>query len=247
MQLKEQTDPILETESFLPFTVSIDEAKESLRSWLDAQGWFRPYDLVRKAKLESLKPIWWVGWLVDADILVSWTADTTHDAQQAKWAPAGGQCRVAMKDVVIPATRGLSEEEVQALLKSHRFETREAEPRGPAGAEPELLTRRRSEGIRFLRGALEGRVRAHVVEHELPSKVHRHLDVELLLQGLRTTRLGFPVFVLAYRYRREAYRALVSGQNPDVVHGRAPTSRLKVVLTIGALVMGAAFLLWLLL
>jgi len=56
--------------------------------------------------------------------------------------------------------------------------------------------------------------------------------VAVLLQQLETRRLALPSYVLAYRYRRSLYRAIVHGQDARCVFGKAPLSIGKIALVI---------------
>ena len=106
LKLEEQTDPAEQTQRYLPFTVDRARAVASYRQWISRQGFFRPFKLASTARLESLKPLWWVGWVVDADALVTWTADTNAGAERSSWAPHSGELQDQFRQLVIPATRG---------------------------------------------------------------------------------------------------------------------------------------------
>lgn len=57
-----------------------------------------------------------------------------------------------------------------------------------------------------------------------------------VLHGLEARRCAFPAWVLAYRYRRQLYRTVLSGQDKSCFKGAAPYSALK----IAAVVAGTA-------
>ena len=61
----------------------------------------------------------------------------------------------------------------------------------------------------------------------------------LIVEGLATDRAALPAWVLAYRFRGRAYRALVHGQRPDVVFGSSPIDWAKVA-RIAAIVAAVA-------
>ena len=70
--------------------------------------------------------------------------------------------------------------------------------------------------------------------------------MELLLRGVKTNRVSFPVYVLAYRYRNEVHRALICGQDAETVFAVVPLSRFRVAVAIlvgilvGAMILHAA-------
>ena len=88
-----------------------------------------------------------------------------------------------------------------------------------------------------LRRLAEHRVKS---EH-VPGRRFRKVKVEPLLRRLVTRRLGFPAYVLAYRWKNRVYRAVICGQDPSVVRGDAPFSWAKVVLVgLGIAALAAA-------
>jgi hypothetical protein len=116
-------DPIEQTEFFLPFTVDRATAESAYRRWLGGLGWFRPRDLVAASSLESVKPLWWVGWVFDSDATVSWTADSNAGARRADWAPHAGETGIEYRNVVVSASRGLTFEETDHLVSSYDIDS----------------------------------------------------------------------------------------------------------------------------
>lgn len=74
------------------------------------------------------------------------------------------------------------------------------------------------------------------VEPHIPGRRFRNVHVACMLERQSTQRLALPAWVLAYRYRGTAYRAIVHGERPEVVFGDAPKDWAKVMLVIGAAV-----------
>ena len=77
------------------------------------------------------------------------------------------------------------------------------------------------------------------VEASIPGRRFRNVRVACLLERLTTDRVALPAWVLVYRFRGTAYRAIVHGQRPHVVIGRAPVDWGKVG-RIAALVLAIA-------
>jgi hypothetical protein len=128
MELETPDDPVEQAEAFVRFRVTPDQARAALEAWLGSRGFFRPSDLRAKAKLHELKPLWWAGWMFDADVLMSWAADSDADARRSQWAPHAGQARVSMRRTVVPASRGLELDECVALLPFYDVSDTTPEP-----------------------------------------------------------------------------------------------------------------------
>lgn len=240
MHLETPEDPPEEPEAFLPFTVEPDTAKKAVKAWLGKQGFFRPSNLQGAAVLESVRPLWWVGWSVDARAKVSWMADSNAGTGRADWAPHSGQAHLAFRNVLVPGSRGLTPAECRELGGRYDLATARATPEGPAGALQESFDIARSAARRNIIEALESAAAHEVKRAHIPGTRHRKVSAALLLEGLNTRRLALPAYVLAYRYKDKPYRAVVHGQEVDCVIGSAPLSWAKVAAVVGVVLAIAA-------
>lgn len=240
-------DPMEQEDLVLPFTVDRARAQAVFRDWLGSLGWFRPGDLRSASRLESVRPLWWVGWAVSAEAVVSWTADSEVGAVRADWAPHSGQTEVRFDDIVVSASRGLSGEETAQLVPSYDLTTaraRAAEEDGDAVVEQFEV--RRTVARRQVRAELKRLASKHLKDGVIPGRRVRHLHTSLLVRKLLTRRIGFPAWVIAYRYRGSLHRFVLSGQDPSCLLGDAPRSTARVLLAIAVAIGGLAALLALL-
>lgn len=111
MRLEEPVDPIEQAEGYVPFTVPHEHALEAVKRWMSSLGFFRPADLAASSTMEHMHPLWWAAWMIHADALVSWTADSNAGSGRSDWAPHACQTSLAFRSLVVPASRGLSYEE----------------------------------------------------------------------------------------------------------------------------------------
>jgi hypothetical protein len=232
LHLERIEDPVEQTELYLPFSVGREAARDAVKSWLGTLGWFRPPDLRERARVERVRPLLWVGWAFDADALVSWTADSDAGARRSAWAPHAGQERMRFDDIVVSASRGLSEEEAAALVPRYDLSTARPEPDAPDDVASEAFDVQRSQARERVAGAVVSLSRSIVEGQHVPGSRTRNVHVAPLLRGLVTRRYAFPAWVMAYRYRGDVYRAVVHGQDERVVVGEAPWSVLRIALAI---------------
>jgi hypothetical protein len=232
-------DPMEQTEKFLLFTVDRKEAVDAYRKWLKSLGFFRPSDLASGSCLESLRALWWVGWVFDADAQVTWTADSDAGAREARWAPHAGELFIHFDDVVVPATSGLSAAECERLIPTYALASGVDQPVGQVSQVirerfglPRSVARTRI--IEAIQRMAETRVKADAV----PGSRCRNVQVAIRLRGLVNRRFAFPAYVVAYRYRGQLYRTVISGQESTCVFGTAPRSLAKVVLILIAGLLG---------
>ncbi len=231
-RLEVPKDPIEQTGFFLPMTVNRDEAVAAYKGWLRGLGWFRPANLGSESSLESLTPLWWVGWVFTADATVSWAADSDLGARRADWAPHAGQVELDCDDIVVPASRGLSAEETDHLTDSYDLDSAGGEPVSCGGATiVEQFDVPRSTARQRVASRLNRLARTRLEGGHIPGSRFRNVHTSILLRRLVTRRYAFPSYVLAYRYRGKLYRIVISGQDDTRILGKAPYAVAKIVLT----------------
>lgn len=233
MQVEVPEDPVEQAEAYVDFTVSDADARAALKRWLGSLGFFRPSDLQAQAAVDGLKPLWWVGWMFDAEADVCWAADSNAGARRSAWAPHSGRFAMEVDNVVVPASVGLTAKECRALVKHYDLGHVSEEPRGHPKATVEQFTVQRSAARKIISDSLEGVARSRAKPH-IPGTSVRKLQVSVLPSRLSTRHMAFPAFVLAYRYKDTLYRAVVHGQNANCVLAEAPLSWAKIAAVVGA-------------
>ncbi len=231
-------DPIERAELALPILVNKEVAAAALRGWLGRRGWFAPDDLASTAALDSMQLLHWSAWVVDAQALVSWAADSDYGSQRSSWAPHAGQVSMEFRGTVVPATRGLTWSECAALTPAYNlggvYPIVEGAP--PIPGQIEAFDAQRSAARKTVLSSIEATAAARLQQGTIPGSRFRNVKVGVMLESLTTRRMVLPVWILAYRYRGHPYRALVHGQQAGVVTGHSPTSMWKVLLVIGIIV-----------
>lgn len=235
MEDEELADPPEQCEAHLPFRVTRAQAADALGDWLGSRGFFRPSDLARGARLEKLQPLAWVGWVFGARCYATWTADSNVGAWRSAWAPHSGEAELEFHALLVSASRGLKDEEVDAIAASYDLAVRHPEPeRELAGLAVSLETFdvQRSAARRRITAAVEATAANEVAAHHVPGTRTRNVHVSALLSSLDTERLSFPAWVLAYRYDQKLYRVVISGQDATAITGEAPLAWGRVLLVI---------------
>jgi hypothetical protein len=244
MAIEQPVDPVEEARLQLPFTVDHATAAAALRGWLASRGWFAPRALSSEAVLESLTPLAWAAWLVNAEARVAWTADSDAGAQRSAWAPHAGETSLGFHNIVVPASRGLGEVEARLLIPYYDLTSAVGiDRRTPdvgggdrasgamlgAMAAPmiERFDAQRSSARRHVQASIDALAKLRI-EPRIPGRRHRNVHVACLLERQTTDRIALPAWILAYRYRGHPYRAIVHGQRAEVVFGRSPIDWSKV-------------------
>jgi hypothetical protein len=234
MHVEKVEDPMEQTNWWGEFQVEPQAAGQALSQWLSSLGFFRPSDLTSRASIEGLKPLWWVAWVFDATAMVSWTADSDAGSQRSAWAPHAGQIELTFERIVVPASRGLSDKETEALIPGYALDQGTTQEPQRQDAIVEQFDVQRSEARGRILDAAEAVAASRVQAGAIPGSRFRNVHVELVLRGLQTRRCAFPAYVLAYRYRNKLYRAVINGQSDTFMTGNAPYSLWKITATIVA-------------
>lgn len=239
MEVETPDDPVEQASHYVRFEIDDVQARRALRSWLGGLGFFRPSDLRDKAAIDSLRPLWWAGWMFDADVVMHWAADSDAGARRSAWAPHSGGSTLTLRGVVVPASRGLTQAECQSLIPHYRLRSIASVPEGNPKAQVEQFDLQRSAARTVIARGLEA-VAAEHAANMIPGSTHRNLHVSVLPTSLHTTHYAFPAYVLAFRYGDRLYRAIVHGQDARVVVGKAPWSWTKILGTIATVIFVAA-------
>ena len=240
IEVEKVQDPMEQSEGFLPFTVDEQTARSTLKRWLGSLGWFRPSDLKSASRLEHLKPLWWVGWVFDAEALLSWSGDSNADSRRSAWAPHSGQTSMKFDDILVSASRGLTDAEVTAVTSGYNLSTVRQTPAGANGATIEQFDVQRSQARKEIVNAIHSIAAYEVGEKHIAGSRTRNVNVSVLLRQLVTRRFSFPAYVLAYRYKNRLYRVVICGQDDSRISGSAPVSVAKIMLVASGIVAALA-------
>ena len=240
-QLEQQEDPLEQAEAFLAFRVDPEQAKAALKQWMAGLGWFRPADLRDTAVVDKLEPLWWAGWAFDASVSVTWAADSDAGSGRSSWAPHAGSFALELDNVLVSASRGLTDAECEALAPGYNLADNSPTPDETRRAKVEQFDVQRSSARATISRALTT-VAANHARPRVPGSSVRNLRVAVVPERMSTRRLGFPAYVLAYRYGDSVYRAIVHGQNPQFVVGKAPWSWTRIVMIVGGAIAVIGFI-----
>jgi hypothetical protein len=245
MAIEQPIDPIEAAQLRLPFSVARGAAEAALRGWLTRRGWFAPRALSSEAVLESLAPLSWAAWLVNAEALVAWAADSDAGANCSAWAPHAGQVSLGFHDIIVPASRGLRAAEVRLLIPYYDLGRVVGVDRalgaGEVASTIESFDAQRSAARRYVQDAIEATAKVSV-EPQIPGRRYRNVHVACLVERQTTDRIALPAWILAYRYRGNPYRAIVHGQRPEVVFGKSPIDWTKVGTLVAIVALLAAII-----
>lgn len=243
---------LLRPESILPLDVSRATVEQNFQRWIRGL-WFRPNALRDVRRFDALG-VYVPYWTFDARVHSEWSADAGHyyyetrmvpvtrngrvtmraqRVRKVRWVPAWGRRDDVYDDLLVHASKGISEE---LAAKLGAFDTRQLVP-----YRPEYLAGFFAEEYQVdLEAAWNvGRDRIVAMQRsrcagDVPGDTHRALRVQNEFEDVRWKHVLLPMWTVSYRFGGESYNVLVHGVT-GAVHGRAPLSWVKILLAILAL------------
>lgn len=236
----------------LGFALTHQAAGERVKSWLRTRNpW--SHSGLKKASLQEVRGVYVPAYLYSALASSRYSASIgenytetetytttengktvtkTRTVTKTEWRPLRGELDEYVPDVLVTASRGLSNVEMEALEPFDLRVLARFEPALVAGWVAEEPSLSRDECLRLAREEALARV-GRRLEAFMPGDSHRELkhDTRLGLESLDVCLV--PVWVLAARYDPEKppLRVVVNGQSGEV-YGNAPISWVKVLLTV---------------
>lgn len=219
----------------LPFRINESQAKQILKKWLGSSFW-RPSDLASTAVITKLSAVFVPYWVFEAEAITYWTADTSHTPPGARgdWYPMFGDRRAQHSGVLVGASSSLTPNETQALCP---FDLSQSVARTQFDLEPFIVEQfvvQRKYARPQARVGIEAREQEACRKY-VPGRA-RNIKVNVRLNGLKSTPVLLPIWIMAYRYKGELFRFIINGQSGKHI-GTAPTSYWKVALVAGAVIM----------
>lgn len=233
------------------FGVPRERAVENVRAW-SRHGLFRHAGL-EGAPIEDIRGIYVPAWLYSAVAEADFTAEIgenytvtrtrtvtrngqtvteTYTTTETEWRPLGGRYLGYVADVLVTASKGLANHELEALEPFDLRALTRFTPAVISGWLAEDVTLAANESAQHAR-AEACEIIARRMKEFMPGDAYRGLSHQTSLASESSDVVLVPVWVLAMRHVADAppVRVLVNGQNGKVV-GDKPLSWWKVTIAV---------------
>jgi len=247
----ESADPLLAPDGVLPFQVDRKRATEAMRAWIRTR-WFAPNALKSMARDAGMQGVYLPHWTYDASTHTDYvgergehywetetytetdsegrTVERTRQVRRTRWWPASGSVSRDFDDVLVPATRAVSDARLVALAP---WDLASAVPfRGEylSGFRAQRYQLDPLEGMVSARGIMSG-VIEHDVRRDIGGDEQRVWSKDTTYSGETFKHLLLPVWLAAYRYDGRVYQTMVNARTGDVV-GERPYSIWKIAAAV---------------
>lgn len=240
-------DPLVAPEGVLPFRVTKQQAATNLKTWISSR-WFAPGALKEFAQPDKIDSVYIPYWTYDSYTTSHYTGErgeyyyetewyTETDAQgnqqrksrqvrKTRWYNASGTVERWFDDVLVPATKSLSQTYLEKLEPWDFAELKAYEPAYLAGHKAQTYQVALDEGFeRFKQitdGVIHGDVRSDIGGDE--QRIH---NISTHYSAITFKHLLLPVYAGAYRFNNKVYQIVVNGRTGEV-QGERPYSYLKI-------------------
>jgi ribosomal protein S27E len=241
------THPMLAPESVLPFRVTHHQAADAIKGWL-ASRWFAPSALLRLARQESAKGVYLPFWTYDAYTVSHYTGERgeyywetesyvdrdssgnlttrTRQVRKTRWRSVSGKVTRWFDDVLVPATRCVSAERLDALNPWDLPDLKPYQPAYLAGYKAQRYQVELREGFEKAKALME-----HLIEDDVRGNIggdeQRVHQIRTAYSAITFKHLLAPVWIGAYRFRDRVYQVLVNARTGEA-QGERPYSGWKI-------------------
>ncbi|MCR5655464.1 MAG: hypothetical protein K6G07_07505 [Lachnospiraceae bacterium] len=240
--------------ALIPFKVSMEEAKDKFKDWIKGK-FFCPSDAKRKAHADEMNGIYVPYWTYDADTNSGYTGEYGVDRKVkdkdgnektvTDWHQTTGVIRHFFDDELVPAS---SKQNTSLLRLIEPFKTKEAveyKSEYLAGFAAERYTVELQDGWKSAQKSIKEQIEQMAREDIM----HRHTDADHTRNVMVNTRfrnvtykyIMAPVWISSFSYQNKVYNFMVNAQTGKI-SGSTPVSKLKVFLTIVAVIAVIAIL-----
>ncbi len=230
----------------IPFYVSRDQALERFKQWL-RQGWFHPDSLRKLARVEELHGIYLPFWTYDAQTESDWEGYAGYyyyvtrtvmrngkpvmvQERRIRWVYRSGHLSHFFDDVLVPASGGLSPEEVAGIEPFRLNELVNFDPRLMMGWEAEVYKIEVDEGYQIADRIMDHRIR-QMCSAQLGGDTQRNLRIHSRKFNQTFKLVVLPVWIASYEYKGKRYHFMINGQTGKV-SGAKPLSWVKIFILV---------------
>ena len=244
-------DPTVAPEGVLPFRIPQPQATLNVKQWISSR-WFAPNALQKFATPEAIDGVYLPFWTYDANTMSYYvgqrgdyyyvtetytetdsqgnTQTKTRQVRHTRWSPASGSVTRWFDDILIPGSKSLPQNRLNALEPWDLDEMKTYEPAYLSGFKAQRYQVELGEGFEQAKGiaarVIEGDVRGDIGgDEQMISEIKTHYS------AITFKHILLPVYAGAYRLNQKVFQVVVNGRTGEV-QGDRPYSFWKIALLV---------------
>lgn len=234
-------------EGVLPFGLDRNAMREALRGWTSSR-WFAPSALKKVTEAESTKGTYIPHWTFDSQTASHYTGARgvhyyvtqsytdsdgrvqTRQVQHTSWSPASGTVSRDFDDVLVPASQGLPQAQLDKLTPWPLQEAAPYQPQYLAGYHALRYDMEPEAGFEQAKVRMAGVIQQDC-RRDIGGDEQRVESVNTQHSNVTFKLMLLPVWIATYLYAGKSWQVLVNARTGEV-HGQRPVSTAKIVLAV---------------
>jgi ribosomal protein S27E len=244
-------DPMIAPDGVLPVKVTKEAAQKEVREWISSR-WFAPNALRKMAQQEGIGGVYLPFWTYAADTeseysgargVHYWVTETytttdsdgnavqqTRQVMQTAWSPASGRVGRKFSDILVPATKSVSPQRLNALEPWDLPSLSAYEPEYLAGFKAQRYQVALPDGFETAKGIMERTIEQDV-RRDIGGDEQQINHVHTSTSNETFQHLLLPVWIGAYRFNGKVFQVVVNARTGEV-QGERPYSATKIALLV---------------
>ena len=253
---------MISPDGLLPAKVPKNNAQTQVREWLQTR-WFAPNALKRMARQEAISGVYLPFWDYAADTRSQYRGERgdhywdtevytdtddqgrpvqrTRQVQRTRWTQVSGEVSRRFDNVLVVATKSVSEKRLDALEPWDLESLCAYEPAYLSGFKAQRYQVELPDGFVKAKGVMSGTI-AQDVRRNIGGDEQRIDDVQTLYSNVMFRHLLLPVWIGAYKFRDKVYQVAVNARTGEV-QGERPYSKAKIAALVSAILLFIVLLL----
>jgi ribosomal protein S27E len=249
-------DPLIAPDAVLPAKVPKEKAQAEVRQWLQTR-WFAPNALKRMARQEGIAGVYLPFWDYDADAFSRyrgergqhyWETETyteddgrggtvqrTRQVQRTAWYPAAGEVSRQFEDVLVAASKSVTEARLDALQPWDLESLCAYEPAYLSGFKAQRYQVELPGGLEKAKTVMQGEIEQDV-RRAIGGDEQNIINVDTEYSNVMFRHLLLPVWIGAYRFQDRAYQVVVNARTGEV-QGERPFSVVKITMLVAVILL----------
>lgn len=231
----------------VPFEVSREKAATLFKSWLKGK-FFAPNAAKKSCKADEFSGIYLPYWTFDSQTTSTYTAQYGKDyyvkdkdgnrVKKTRWYPCRGIYEEFIDDQVVYASSKTKDPYIKSVSKFDFTKLRDYDPQFVAGFAAERYSVGLDDGWveaqKIIKQTLDSNISSQIRKKYNADQV-RSLIFSTTHDNVTFKYLLAPIWISNFKYNNKVYNFVVNGQTGKIA-GNSPVSKLKVFLTILAIV-----------